>query len=80
MAVTAQNILAQLRTLPPADRLRVVEQVVHEVTAEAITEHVTSPSAIWADESEADFQAFQAAVKRLRTTDIWRSGDEPNSA
>ena len=80
MPVTAQNILEQLRMLPPADRLRVVEQVVHEVTAEAITEHVTSPSAIWADESEADFQAFQSTMEHLRTADTWRSCDEPNPA
>jgi hypothetical protein len=80
MAVTAQNILEQLRTLPPADRLRVVEQVVHDVAAEVTTEHTTALSSIWADESESDFQAFQSAVKRLRATDTWRSGDEPNPA
>ena len=80
MAVTAQNILEQLRTLPAADRLRVVEQVVHEVTAGATNEHVTSLSAIWADESEADFQAFQSTMEHLRTADTWRSGDEPNPA
>ena len=57
-----------------------VEQVVHEVAAEVTTEHATAQSAIWADESESDFQAFQSAVKRLRATDIWRSGDEPNPA
>ena len=84
MPVTAQNILEQLRMLPPADRLRVVEQVVHEVTAEATAEatadRVTSPSAIWADESEADFQAFQSTMEHLRTADTWRSSEEPNPA
>jgi len=45
MAVTAQNILEQLQTLPPADRLRVVEQVVHEVAADVTTEHATAQSA-----------------------------------
>ena len=39
-----------------------------------------APSAIWADESESDFQAFQSALERLRATDTWRSGDEPNPA
>jgi hypothetical protein len=34
MAVTAQHILEELRTLPPADRLRVVEQVVHDMASE----------------------------------------------
>jgi predicted kinase len=77
MAVTAQNILEQLRTLPPADRLRVVEQVVHEVATEVTTEHATSRSAIWADESESDFQAFRSALERSRAMDTWRTGDEP---
>jgi hypothetical protein len=80
MAVTAQDILEQLRTLPPADRLRVVEQVVHEVTAEATADHVTSSSAIWPDESETDFQAFQSTMEYLRTADTWRSCEEPNPA
>jgi len=80
MALTAQNILEQLRTLPPADRLRVVEQVVHEMAAEVTGEHATTQLAIWADESESDFQVFQSAVQRLRATDALRSGDEPNPA
>ncbi|HJX65436.1 MAG TPA: hypothetical protein VJ860_15955 [Polyangia bacterium] len=80
MAVTAQNILEQLRTLPAADRLRVVEQVVHDMASEVTTQRAAAPSAIWADESESDFQAFQSALERLRAADTWRSGDEPNPA
>jgi hypothetical protein len=80
MAVTAQNIIEQLRTLPAADRLRVVEQVVHEMAAEVTSEHAVPPSAIWADESESDFRAFQSALERLRATDRWRSDDEPSPA
>jgi hypothetical protein len=80
MAVTAQNILEQLRTLPQADRLRVVEQVVHEMATEVTTPLATAQPAIWADESEADFQSFRAAVECLRATDTWRNGDEPDSA
>lgn len=80
MAVTAQHILEELRTLPPADRLRVVEQVVHDMASDVTAPHAATPSPIWADESESDFQAFQSTLERLRATDIWRSGDEPNPA
>jgi hypothetical protein len=80
MAVTAQNILEQLRTLPAADRLRVVEQVVHDIASEVAAPHAVAPSAIWADESESDFQVFQSTLERLRATDILRNGDEPNPA
>ena len=80
MALTVQSILEQIRTLPPEDRLRVVEQVVHDMASDATAPHAAAPSAIWADESESDFQAFQSTLERLRATDIWRSGDEPNLA
>jgi len=80
MALTAQSILEQIRTLPPADRLRVVDQVVREMASEATAPNAAAPSAIWADESESDFQTFQSALERLRATDTWRSGDEPNPA
>jgi hypothetical protein len=80
MALTVQSILEQIRTLPPEDRLRVVEQVVHDMASEVTAPHAAAPSAIWADESESDFQAFQSALERLRATDTWRSGDEPNLA
>ena len=75
-----QNLEAGISTLPPEDRLRVVEQVVHDMASEVTAPHAAAPSAIWADESESDFQAFQSALERLRATDTWRSGDEPNLA
>jgi hypothetical protein len=34
MALTTEQILDQLRALPPVERLRVIEQAVHEVAAE----------------------------------------------
>jgi len=34
MALTAEQILQELRALPAAERLRLVEQVVHEVARE----------------------------------------------
>ena len=80
MAMTAENILEQLRTLPPADRLRVVEQIVHDVAAEVAAPHATAQPAIWADESESDFRAFQSALERLRAADMLRGGHEPNPA
>jgi hypothetical protein len=63
MTSTAQSILEQIRTLPPADRLRVVEQVVRDMASEVTAPHAAAPSAIWADESESDFQAFRAASR-----------------
>jgi hypothetical protein len=79
MTATAQRILEELRGLPPEDRLRVVEQVVREVAAEVTAQHAPVLAAIWADESESDFQAFQSAVARLRAAD-WRTGDEQDPA
>jgi ribonuclease HII len=80
MAATAQKILEDLRELSPEERLRVVEQVVHEVAVEVKAQHAPAQTAIWAEESESDFQAFQSALARLRSTDTWRTGDEPNPA
>jgi hypothetical protein len=75
----ADQILEQLRALTPAERLRVVEQVVHEVAAEVAPQQVGSPEFIWSDESDADFAAFRARIQSLRSTDVWRTGDEPNA-
>ena len=57
-----------------------VEQVVREVAVEVTAQHAHAKTAIWADESESDFQAFQSALARLRSTDTWRTGDEQNPA
>ena len=73
MAATVEDILKQLGTLSQADRLRVVEQVVHEMAAEATLGHGTAHTAIWADESESDFQAFQSTLQRLRVADVERT-------
>jgi len=75
----AEQILEQLRALPPAERLRVVEQVVHEVAAEVGPQQVSPVESIWSDESDADFEAFRARVQHLRSTDVWRTGDDPNA-
>lgn len=76
MAMTAEQVLQQLRALTPAERLYVVERIVHEVAAEVTpTAPVATVDAIWSDEGEAEFDAYQAAVQQLRAGDVWRSGD-----
>ena len=76
MTMTAEQVLDQLRALSPAERLYVVERIVHEVAAEVTpaAPFVTEAS-IWSDESEAEFEAFQSSVQKLRSNDVWRSGD-----
>jgi hypothetical protein len=77
MALTPDEILAELRALPPAERLRVVERVVHEVAEEVTPEAppVEVSDAIWADESDSDFEEFQNAVRQMRAVDMWRADD-----
>jgi hypothetical protein len=77
MALSADQILEELRALPAAERLRVVEQVVHEVAREVtpVAPPVHSTDAIWANESDADFDAFQSVVQELRAADVWRASD-----
>jgi hypothetical protein len=77
MALSAEQILEELRALPPAERLRVVEQVVHEVAQEVTPAPpiVQRTDAIWANEPDAEFEAFQSVVRKLRAIDVWRTGD-----
>jgi hypothetical protein len=79
MALSAEQILEELRSLSPAERLRVVEQAVQEVAREVTPEPpvVQHTDAIWANEPDADFDAFQSVVLELRATDVWRAGDGP---
>jgi hypothetical protein len=79
VAATADQILEQLRLLPAAERLRVAERIVHEVAEEVTPVPVVAASPVWADESDADFEAFQNALVRLRAEDVWRTGDEPSA-
>jgi hypothetical protein len=77
MALSADQILQELRALPAAERLRVVEQVVHEVAREVspVPAPGQTTAAIWANESDADFEAFQSVVQNLRNADKWRAGN-----
>lgn len=63
MTMTAEQVLDQLRALMPAERLYVVERIVHEVAAE-VTPAATfvTTASIWGDESDAEFEAFKASV------------------
>lgn len=74
--MTAEQVLDQLRALTPAERLYVVERIVHEVAAEVTpAAPVATAATIGGDESDAEFEAFQASVERQRSNDVWRSGD-----
>ena len=77
MALSAEQILEELRALPPAERLRVVEQVVHEVAREVTPAPPAAQrtDAIWGNEPDAEFEAFQGVVRELRAADVWRAGD-----
>jgi hypothetical protein len=74
--VTIQEILAFVRALPPQERLRVVERIVHEV-AEAENAASPAPPAVWGDASDEEFEAFLAAVSSARSADTLRDGDGP---
>ena len=79
MTLTAEQILDQLRDLTPAERLRVAERIVHEVAREVMAEQPGQIPAIWADESDDEFEAFTSAVTRLRSADVWRASDAPRN-
>ena len=75
MALTPDQILAEIRGLPAAERLRVIERVVHEVAAEVTPEAppMEASDTIWSDESDADFSRFRSAVESMRAADVWRA-------
>jgi hypothetical protein len=75
MSPKAQEILEQLRALSPQERLRVVEQVMHEVEPKAgiVADAATG---LWADIPEEEFDAFTKAVRELRESDQLRIEDD----
>ena len=75
MTPTAEQILNQVRALAPAERLRVVEQIVRDLAAEVTPRPSSTEGPIWADENDSEFDAFQGALQRLRDADVWRLGD-----
>jgi hypothetical protein len=56
---------------PAAERLRVVELAVHEVAREMtpMPPPAQATDAIWANETDADFEAFQRVMRELRAGD-----------
>ena len=67
MTMTAEQVLDQLRALSPAERLYVVERIVHEVAAEvAPAAPLVTAASLWGDESDAEFAPFQSTFQRLR--------------
>lgn len=80
MTRAAEQVLEQIRALTPAERLHVVERVIHEMASEVTPQPSATASPIWADESDAEFDAFQSSVQQLRANDAWRASDaEDNS-
>jgi hypothetical protein len=75
MTRAAEQVLEQIRALTPAERLHVVERVIHEMADEVTPQPAATTSSIWSDESDADFETFQSSVQQLRTNDRWRASD-----
>jgi len=75
MATPAEEILEQIRSLTPAERLHVIERVIHEMANEGTPQQPSTVSAIWADESDADFETFQSSVQQLRIADRLRASN-----
>lgn len=80
MAMTAEDILEQVRALPTKERLRLVERIVREVAeetpapdamaaaGEATAKH---PDAIWADVPDDEWDAFTKRLQGFRE-EPWR--------
>ncbi len=67
MAVTAEEILELVRQLPPRERLKVVERVVHELLeAESKPALLTDKPPIYDDLSDEEFEDFLETIQRNR--------------
>jgi hypothetical protein len=67
MAVTAEEILELVRQLPPRERLKVVERVVHEVVeADTKAALLTEKPPIYQDLSDEEFEDFLETIQRNR--------------
>lgn len=71
MTLTAEEILIHVRALPERERLRLVERVVHEVVEQTpAPPRADFSDAIWADVSDEEFGAFEAALRDARALPI----------
>jgi len=78
MAMTADDIMEQIRALPERERLRLVERVVHEVVEQQpVTPTVARTDALWADVSDDEYAAFEAALREVRGHRFGRPNDRP---
>jgi hypothetical protein len=76
MSPKAQELLEQLRALPRQERLRVVEQVMHEIEPQKAENAADAATGLWADVPDDEFDAFMKAVRELREADQLRLGDD----
>jgi hypothetical protein len=74
MALTADEILEHVRALPPRERLKLVERVVHEA-AEAAERPalLTDGPPLWEDVSDEEFEKFQENLRKNRREDVLRT-------
>ncbi|MBL8741760.1 MAG: hypothetical protein JNK04_11720 [Myxococcales bacterium] len=74
MALTADDIMEHVRTLPERERLRLVERIRREVVEQrpAVPAPAVGNEAHWADVSDEEFDAFMEAIRTSRG-EPWRS-------
>jgi hypothetical protein len=74
MAMTADDIMEQVRALPERERLRLVERIQREVVEQkpAAPAQAAGNDAHWADVSDDEFDAFMQAIRTSRA-EPWRS-------
>src|SRR5215204_3281056 len=76
MSPKAQEVLEQLRALPRQERLRIVEQVMHETEPQKAENAADAATGLWADVPDDEFDAFMKAVRELRESDQLRLADD----
>ena len=70
MAMTADDIMEQVRALPERERLRLVERIVHEVVEQRPS---TPAKPTLADMTDEEFQQFQDTIQHARATQPLRT-------
>jgi hypothetical protein len=66
MALTAEEILEHVWALPPRERLKLVERVVHEVVEGASADSVADDDAPWADMTDEEYESFIDGIYQRR--------------
>lgn len=73
--LSARELLEHLRALPARERLRVIEQAMHDAERSAL-EARASDLGLWATVDDAEFDAFMSTVHRFRASDELRMRDD----